>query len=123
MNLPRTLSRHHTRLLTNMARGETRILWNEEYGCWQFARSAITVGASKPMGGRCRWGQHAEHAVIELLQRGVLLPQGGELALSKEARKAYGTPPALPTPKHVVVMSRTRAARVQVVAESAGGES
>jgi len=96
-----------------MAKGETRIVWNDEYRAWQFEPYSMLIAAGKPRNGGGQCGPHTSHAVIELLQRGVLLAEGDALVLSKEARKTYGEPPTPPPPKRTVTMSRTRAARVQ----------
>lgn len=126
MNLARSLSRHQLFYLKLVCSGEMVIVWHEpNEGYVEIYRGArgdehigITFADSKTRGRNLfKCGNHKSSSIIELRQRGVLIDVGGRLLPNRDAARQFGTPPPLPVPKHIITMSRTRAARVQVVEE------
>lgn len=116
MNLRRSLSTHQRRLLERIASGVTRIVLHEGRPAfeiserWLYAISAIPV--SKPRGrNTIMSGSHDRLSACELIQRGLIVRDGENFTLSKEAARVFGSPPKLPPPKKVVAMSRTRPVR------------
>ena len=121
MNVLRRLSRHQAIVLRGVGRGEMRVFYDDgtlvlaEKVCETWYERQIV--SSKPRGPHLvMCGNHQAHAVIELLQRGLLVRSGDHVAMTKDARRAFGSPPAPPVPPRLVVMSRTRAARDQKAA-------
>jgi hypothetical protein len=119
MNLKRSLSRHQSYYLGLIADGKLVLVRDPEDPESKVyidpeGFEYFRLGNSKPRRG-CRpmCGNHKQSALVELCQRGLLIDMDGRLVPSREASKQYGTPPPLPKKRRVVVMSRTRAARVQ----------
>ncbi len=108
MNLLRPLSRHHRQCLRWIASGEYVVTWEPEERRWVeryrryrggYSESYSVILPSKPRGSRlimCHG--HWTSSIVELLQRGLLVDEGGRLVPSREARRVFGTPEALPAP-------------------------
>jgi hypothetical protein len=116
MNLLRSLSRHQIQCLRALARGELVLVFDRESGAYT-GRYQYFRPRSKLRGRELRLrgmsGNHQESSLIELLQRRLIVDDGGRLVLSPEAARWFGEAPPLPVPRRPVAMSRTRAARAQ----------
>jgi hypothetical protein len=120
MNVLRSVSRHQRWLLQQLGKGSIRITKESRtfvvthYYPPPLTPTAIPVSVSKPRGRAALFGGHLQSSIVELYQRGILVEEsGGAVVMCREARRQFGTPSALPSPKRFVRMSRTRAARDQ----------
>ena len=126
MNFARRLSRHQLHVLQNVARGWAKYRWSEAYGCWERyykchggvlrweSHHTMLMTKTRVSMGGSRCGNHEGNSVVELVQRGLLVRgDGGKLEMSLAARREFGAPPLEVLPRRVVLMSRTRAARIQ----------
>lgn len=128
MNLRRTLSKRQAYYLAQIGRGTLAVRYDEEirrFVVEEYTKASrhrkahmatCSLPASKSRGRHLRMsGDHFNSAMIEIIQRGLLVREDDRLVLSKDARKNFGSPPTLPMPARAFQMSRTRAARVQSV--------
>lgn len=117
MNLERSLSNHQKYYLGLLCKGHIVLTLDPETGIYGDDRSGSWGWAVKPSNGKGRTsamcGGHYYKAMAVLWQRGVIVDMNGRLMPSKEAQRAFGTPPPIASPKRTVKMHRTRAARVQ----------
>ena len=114
MNFRRRLSRHQARVLTQIGSGELRVRWDaaaDHYILSHQGAGHMWLQKSKP---RLMSGNHLQNSIVELLQRGLLVDEGGRLVPVRAARRDFGMPPPERIPERHVVMSRTRAARIQL---------
>jgi len=113
------LSSHQEYYMRLVAKGELVLLFDHDRKCFVSAVGKgtfwNTIPSSKPIG---RSGPsyfvfgHLNSSIIELRQRGFLVPENDRLVPDRRMRKVYGFPPAS-APVKQLKMSRTRAARVQ----------
>lgn len=113
------LSSHQDYYMRLVANGNLVLVFDHERKCFVSAvgegKFWNTIPSSKPIG---RGGPsyfifgHLNSSIIELRQRGLLVPENGRLVPDRRMRKVYGFPP-IRVPVRQLKMSRTRAARVQ----------
>ena len=122
MNVRKRTSKHQQRLLAAIASGRTIIRWDAASDLYvksdtysAGARGEPYVFASRRQ--RKPWslcGCHAHKAFAILMQRGWLVEDAdGRIVLAPSIRRQFGSASATPSSKRHIVMSRTRAARVQ----------
>lgn len=119
MNLLRSLSSHQKYYLRGIARGFYVLTFDPDHNCYTSRFSTgedlyTVISPSKPRGRRLmKSGNHMQSAIVELVQRKVLVDVNGRLVPSKEAAKVFGSPPPPAPAKRTVKMWRSRAAREQ----------